>query len=291
MELTGRKRRWVGPAAILLLVVGLVILGAVAMQPPAPALTARQLLQFEALAGLPLLVAAGGGVWILFRRQARERTESERRSREFMATAGHELRNALTTVSCYAQLANLDSSRGDALVRVTEETERMTSLIDELVLLSRLDLRQPLEHQSVDLPQLCREAVATIREWHPGRPVRLIVAPGRHTVTGDPLWLHQVVVNLLANSCLHTPEGTTTTLGLGTEEGGYRVIEVIDDGPGVPPELFPRIFDRFVRGDATTASGSGLGLSIVAAVTAAHGGTVTLERHGPGAWFRVRLPG
>jgi signal transduction histidine kinase len=277
---------------------------AVASKPVPPV---AHLLLIEAALGLPLLAVVAIGLWLLFRRQARQRQESERQLREFLATAGHELRNALTTVSCYAQLARLEHPqpddspqpghphpghpRDDALARVSEETERMASLIDELVLLTRLDLRQPLEHRSVDLPQLCRDAVAVVRDLHPGHPVRLIVAPGKHTVTGDPLWLRQVVVNLLTNSRLHTPEGTTTTLGLGTEEGGYRVIEVIDDGPGVPPELFPRIFDRFVRGEGATAAGSGLGLSIVAAVAAAHGGTVTLERFGQGAWFRVRLPG
>lgn len=293
MEMTGWKRRMFWPAAGLLLAAGLVILGAgtdTLLTASAP-LTAHELLEAEACFGLPLLAVAGAGVALLFRRQAWERQESERRLREFLATAGHELRNALTTVSCYVQLVQLGGPPEEALGQAAAETERMASLIDELALLTRLDLHQPLERRSVDLPQLCRDAVAVVRDIHPGHQVRLIVAPGRHTVTGDPLWLHQVVVNLLANSRLHTPEGTTTTLALGTEEGGYRVIEVIDDGPGVPPELFPKIFDRFVRGASTTAAGSGLGLSIVAAVAAAHGGTVTLERFGRGAWFRVRLPG
>ncbi|MFC9634041.1 ATP-binding protein [Streptomyces mirabilis] len=123
------------------------------------------------------------------------------------------------------------------------------------------------------------------------------MAPGEHTVAGDPLRLHQVVANLLANARTHTPPGTTTTPGLGTEDD-HRVIEVTDDGPGVPDALRARIFDRFVRGEGASAggggsTGSGLGLSVVAAIAAiaaAHGGTVMLEPSDRGAWFRVRLP-
>lgn len=224
------------------------------------------------------------------RRAARERAESKWRLHKFLAAVGHELRNPLTTVSGYAELARTDGAsyepvRQEALGRVAAEVRRMDSLIDELVLLSRLDLGQPLHLDSVDLAQPCRDAVEAERDCHPEHRVRLLVAPGKHTVIGDPLRLHQVVANLLTNARVHTPEGTTT-LGLGTEDG-HRVIEVTDDGPGVPDNLRARIFDRFVRGEDTQATGSGLGLGHR---HSAWGGSVTLELSDRGAWFRVRLP-
>ncbi|MFF9772909.1 sensor histidine kinase [Streptomyces sp. NPDC013978] len=255
------------------------------------------LLQVETAAALPLLATVLIGARRLGRREVRERQDTERRLREFMAAAGHELRNPLTTISGYTELARVDDPahepmRREALDRITTEVGRMGTLIDELVLLTRLDFGQPLQLTCVDLAQLCRDAVSAARACHPDRPVRLLLAPGDHTVTGDPLRLHQLVANLLANARVHTPPGTTTTLGLGTEDG-HRVIEVLDDGPGIPAELRARLFDPFVRGAETRAAGSGLGLSIVAAIATAHGGVVTLEPSEPshrGAWFRVRIP-
>ncbi|MFE7839050.1 sensor histidine kinase [Streptomyces sp. NPDC057474] len=257
----------------------------------------ERLLQVETAAALPLLATVLIGARRLGRREVRERHDTERRLREFMATAGHELRNPLTTISGYAELARVgdpayEPMRQEALGRIATEVGRMSTLIDELVLLTRLDLGQPLQLTCVDLAQLCRDAVSAARDCHPDRPVRLLLAPGDHTVTGDPLRLHQLVANLLANARVHTPPGTTTTLGLGTEDG-YRVIEVLDDGPGIPRELRARLFDPFVRGEETRAAGSGLGLSIVTAIATAHGGMVTLEPSQPshrGAWFRVRIP-
>ncbi|WP_240436574.1 sensor histidine kinase [Streptomyces sporangiiformans] len=255
------------------------------------------LLQAELGVAVLLLAAVPAVVRWVRRREARRWAESERRLREFLLTAGHELRNPLTTISGYAQLAfvgdrSQERVRTEALGRVHDEIERMDSLIDELVLLSRHDLGRELRRRRVDLAELCREAAAAARDCHPAYPVRLLVAPGEHIVRGDPLRLHQVVANLLANARRHTPEGTSTTLAVGTEDG-YRVVEVTDDGPGVPPELRARIFEPFVRGDAgaaTPGSGVGLGLSVVATVAAAHGGTAALEHSVGGAWFRVRLP-
>ncbi|WEH16644.1 HAMP domain-containing sensor histidine kinase [Streptomyces sp. VNUA24] len=257
----------------------------------------ERLLQVETAAALPLLATVLFGARRLGRREVREREDTERRLREFMAAAGHELRNPLTTISGYAELARVgdpayEPMRQEALGRIATEVGRMSTLIDELVLLTRLDLGQPLQLTCVDLAQLCRDAVSAARDCHPGHPVRLLLAPGDHTVTGDPLRLHQLVANLLANARVHTPPGTTTTLGLGTEDG-HRVIEILDDGPGIPDELRARLFDPFVRGEETRAAGSGLGLSIVAAIATAHGGTITLEpSHAShrGAWFRVLIP-
>ncbi|MFE7766222.1 sensor histidine kinase [Streptomyces sp. NPDC057438] len=257
----------------------------------------ERLLRVETAAALPLLATVLLGARRLGRREVREREDTERRLREFMAAAGHELRNPLTTISGYAELARVgdpayEPMRQEALGRIATEVGRMSTLIDELVLLTRLDLGQPLQLTCVDLAQLCRDAVSAARDCHPGHPVRLLLAPGDHTVTGDPLRLHQLVANLLANARVHTPPGTTTTLGLGTEDG-HRVIEILDDGPGIPDELRARLFDPFVRGEETRAAGSGLGLSIVTAIATAHGGTVTLEPSHPshrGAWFRVLIP-
>jgi signal transduction histidine kinase len=257
----------------------------------------ERLLQVETAAAFPLLATVLLGARRLGRREVREREDTERRLREFMAAAGHELRNPLTTISGYAELARVgdpayEPMRQEALGRIATEVGRMSTLIDELVLLTRLDLGQPLQLTCVDLAQLCRDAVSAARDCHPDRPVRLLLAPGDHTVTGDPLRLHQLVANLLANARVHTPPGTTTTLGLGTEDG-HRVIEILDDGPGIPDDLRARLFDPFVRGEETRAAGSGLGLSIVAAIATAHGGTITLEPSHPvhrGAWFRVLIP-
>ncbi|UUU23574.1 sensor histidine kinase [Streptomyces sp. DSM 40750] len=257
----------------------------------------ERLLQAETAAALPLLATVLIGARRLGRLEVRERETSERRLREFMASAGHELRNPLTTISGYAELARVgepayEPMRQEALGRIAAEVGRMSTLIDELVLLTRLDLGQPLQLTCVDLAQLCRDAASAARDCHPDHPVRLLLAPGDHTVTGDPLRLHQLVANLLTNARVHTPPGTMTTLGLGTEDG-YRVIEVLDDGPGIPGELRARLFDPFVRGEETRAAGSGLGLSIVTAIATAHGGMVTLEPSHPshrGAWFRVRIP-
>ncbi|MGW0846112.1 sensor histidine kinase [Streptomyces sp. NPDC002787] len=257
----------------------------------------ERLLQVETAAALPLLATVLVGARRLGRRELMERQDTERRLREFMAAAGHELRNPLTTISGYAELARVgdpayEPMRQEVLGRITTEVGRMSTLIDELVLLTRLDLGQPLQLSCVDLAQLCRDAASAARDCHPDHPVRLLLAPGDHTVTGDPLRLHQLVANLLTNARVHTPPGTTTTLGLGTEDG-YRVIEVLDDGPGIPDELRARLFDPFVRGEETRAAGSGLGLSIVTAIATAHGGMITLEPSHPshrGAWFRVRIP-
>ncbi|MFF5189420.1 sensor histidine kinase [Streptomyces sp. NPDC000345] len=271
---------------------------------PIPALRApgsRALLKL-ALVFLPLLAAVG--LCAQLRRERENRRKSEQRMMAFVATACHELRTPLTAISGYVQLARLgglaDLEKFDlVMARMADENRRMSGLLDELMLLARLDLGQPLRREPVNLAQLCREAVADAQACSPHHPIRLTILPGTHAVTGDRDRLYQAVANLLANVRHHTPDGTRTALGLGTEDG-FRVIEVIDDGPGIPVELRHSSFERFVHGGQTPAAGSvvtdtggggnGLGLSVVAAIVTAHGGTVSLEPGRRGAWFRIRLP-
>ncbi|MFI1710411.1 sensor histidine kinase [Streptomyces griseoruber] len=253
-----------------------------------------------ALLLLPLLTAIGLGAQL--RRERDQRRKSEQRVMAFVATACHELRTPLTAISGYVQLARLgglaDLEKFDlVMARMTDETRRMSALLDELMLLARLDLGQPLRSEPVNLAQLCREAVADAQACSPHHPIRLTILPGTHAVTGDRDRLYQAVANLLANVRHHTPGGTRTALGLGTEDG-FRVIEVSDDGPGIPVELRHSAFERFVHGGqaathapvASVGGGNGLGLSVVAAIVTAHGGTVSLEPDRRGAWFRIRLP-
>ncbi|MER6356875.1 HAMP domain-containing sensor histidine kinase [Streptomyces sp. NPDC001634] len=266
-----------------------------ALGAPGPAMTLK-----AALILLPLLTALGLGAQL--RRERGNRRKSEQRLLEFLATAGHELRTPLTAISGYVQLARLgglaEPEKFDlAMSRMTDETRRMSALIEELVLLARLDLGQPMRREPVNLARLCRDAVADAQACSPHHPIRLTILPGNHTVTGDRDRLYQVVANLLANVRHHTPEGTRAALGLGTEDG-HRVIEVMDDGPGIPAELRDSAFERFVHGGKVSApvpdddagGGNGLGLSVAAAIVTAHGGTVTLEPGSRGAWFRIRLP-
>lgn len=253
-----------------------------------------------ALLLLPLLAAI-----VLTARRRRDRghrREAEQRVMAFVATACHELRTPLTAISGYVQLARLgglaDVEKFDLVMdRMTDETRRMSALLEELMLLARLDLGQPLVSEPVNLAQLCREAVADAEACSPDHPIRLTILPGTHAVDGDRDRLYQAVANLLANVRHHTPGGTRTNLGLGTEDG-FRVIEVSDDGPGIPVELRRSAFERFVHGGRTAThapvadagGGNGLGLSVVDAIVRAHGGTVTLEPGDRGAWFRIRLP-
>ncbi|GAB2904491.1 sensor histidine kinase [Streptomyces heilongjiangensis] len=268
---------------------------------PAPDLPCCGALLKAAAVLAPLALVVGLAA-LLYRERTRRR-RSERRLLEFLATAGHELRTPLTAISGYVQLARLggltDTETFElAMERTADETRRMAGLLDELMLLTRIDLGQPLRREPVNLAMLCREAAADARACSPRHPIRVTILPGTHMVVGDRDRLYQAVANLLANVRHHTPEGTRTSLGLGTE-AGFRVIEVTDDGPGIPMELRRTAFERFVHGgqgsarhapeDTGTGGGNGLGLSVVAAIVAAHGGTVTLQPGG-GAWFRIQIP-
>jgi two-component system OmpR family sensor kinase len=221
---------------------------------------------------------------------------SDRRLRRFIADASHELRTPLAAVRAYAELFDRGAaSRPDDLERsmsgITRESERMSVLVDDLLLLARLDEGRPLEREPVDLAELVREAVDAARVVEPARPIELSVEPA--TVTGDATRLRQVLDNLLANARAHTPAGTPVSVELRRVDGRAQ-LTVADHGPGLTEEQAERVFERFYRADTSRArasGGAGLGLSIVAAVTEAHGGTAAARpTPGGGATFVVTLP-
>jgi two-component system OmpR family sensor kinase len=227
----------------------------------------------------------------------REREASEERLRRFVADASHELRTPVATVRGYAELfrrgaAARPADLAKALHRIEAEAERMSALVDELLLPARLDQGRPLEREPVDLTALATEAVAGARAVDPDRTLELTAAPGV-VVSGDAVRLRQVVDNLLANVRRHTPPGTPATVNVTANEDRAH-IDVTDQGPGIPPEHRERVFERFYRTDGTRSregGGAGLGLSIVAAVVTAHEGTVTITPSSTGGTtFRVRLP-
>jgi two-component system OmpR family sensor kinase len=225
-----------------------------------------------------------------------QRAASEERVRQFAADASHELRTPLTSIRGYADLWRAGGFRApgeldDAMRRMSEEANRMGVLVDELLLLARLDQARPLDLQPLRLDELVADAVRDAEVVDPDRSITLTVAPV--VVAGDDARLRQVVANLLANARTHTPPGTAVHVTVGQEDHQVR-LEVADDGPGLDPEVAARVFDRFYRADSarTRASGgSGLGLSIVAAVAEAHGGRARVSATpGAGSRFVVELP-
>jgi two-component system, OmpR family, sensor kinase len=224
------------------------------------------------------------------------REASERRLRRFVADASHELRTPLAAVRGYAELFGRGADRRpEDLARtmdgISRESERMSRLVEDLLLLARLDEGRPLAHAPVELDQLVGEAVETAQTVEPGREIELTAEPA--VVLGDRDRLRQVVDNLLSNVRAHTPPGTPVRVGVATNDG-HAVIEVADTGPGLPPDTAERVFERFYRVDASrsrASGGVGLGLSIVAAVTEAHGGTFAARSEpGEGATFAITLP-
>jgi len=262
-----------------------------------------------ALVGLGVLVAAGGGAWAigsaLQRTTARletalaAREASEARLRRFAADASHELRTPLASIRGYAELtrrsgAMLPDDVGHALGRIESEAVRMTSLVEDLLLLARLDETAPLRGEPVELAALVATAVGDAQVAAPDHGWRVAATPLE--VLGDAAKLQQAVANLLANAAAHTPPGTEVVARV-HEDQEWAVIEVEDDGPGIAPELLPSVFGRFVRGDASrsrhdTARGAstGLGLAIVEAITAQHGGTTEAESRPGRTVMRIRLP-
>jgi two-component system OmpR family sensor kinase len=228
-----------------------------------------------------------------------KRHASEERLRSFAADASHELRTPVASVRGHAELALLHPGPVPpevtrALERIAAESSRMGEMVDDLLLLARLDAGRPLERVPVDLTHLVLDAVTDARAAGPGHRWTLDLPEEPVTVTGDAHRLHQVVANLLANARLHTPVGTKVTVTL-EADGSAAALTVHDDGPGIPDDIRPAVFDRFTRADRrrTEASGggAGLGLSIVAAVVEAHGGTVGLESRPGSTTFTVSLAG
>jgi two-component system OmpR family sensor kinase len=225
------------------------------------------------------------------------RHASETRVRQFVADASHELRTPLAAIRGYAELTRRGSAEvppdvAHALCRVESESVRMTRLVDDLLLLARLDSGRPLADEPVDLSALLVDVVSDAHAAGADHKWRLELPDDTVLVRGDDERLHQVVGNLLANARTHTPPGTTVTTTLTAEED-VADLTVLDDGPGIPETLQPEIFERFARGDSSrsrAAGSTGLGLSIVAAVVDAHGGAVTVDSRAGRTAFLVRLP-
>ena len=235
------------------------------------------------------------------------RQQNEERMRRFVADASHELRTPLASIRGYSELslralpaaaadiapepATVDQTR-TALERIQAQSLRMTSLVEDLLLLARLDEGRELVHGTVDLTQLAVEGLADARPTAPDHDWQLDVPADPIVVLGDNGRLHQVVANLLANARTHTPTGTTITLSVTTSAQGAE-LRVHDDGPGIDPQVRDELFARFARGDASRArqtGGTGLGLAIVKAIVEGHGGSIRVESEPGDTAFIVNLP-
>jgi two-component system OmpR family sensor kinase len=238
--------------------------------------------------------------------QARSRSEmaarrSEERMRRFVADASHELRTPLTSIRGFAEFYRQvpEGDAGRLMRRIEDEAMRMGVLVDDLLLLARLDRQRPIDMGPVDLLALAADAVHDARILAPGREVTLTVDGSVLIVTGDEVRLRQVIGNLMANALTHTPPEAPIEIRVGRckEADDLACVEVVDAGPGLSPQQTERVFERFYRGDSARTRrssddhGSGLGLAIVAALVEAHGGTVSVDSEpGKGATFRVVLP-
>jgi two-component system, OmpR family, sensor kinase len=225
------------------------------------------------------------------------RAASEARLRRFAADASHELRTPLAAIRGYAELARrhpgpVPDEVAHALTRVEAESARMSVLVDELLLLARLDAGRPLASEPVDLARLAIDATSDAQAAGPEHRWVLELPDEPVLVRGDEHRLHQVVANLLGNARAHTAAGTTVTIRLTASEAA-ALLSVTDDGPGIPAELQPDLFDRFVRGDSArspASGGTGLGLAIVDAVVKAHGGSVAVSSRPGLTRFTIALP-
>jgi two-component system, OmpR family, sensor kinase len=225
-----------------------------------------------------------------------ERRASEDRLRRFVGDASHELRTPITSIRGYAELfrRGADTRPDDlarSMARIEAEAERMGVLVDDLLLLARLDQGRPLEREPVDLAPIVADAVDAARAID-GERVLEADLNGSATVIGDAGRLRQVVDNLLENARIHTPAGTPTRVALRSDDGA-AVLTIADDGPGMDPEVASKAFERFYRGDPTRAratGGAGLGLAIVAAIVESHGGSVRVLDAGAGTTVELRFP-
>jgi two-component system OmpR family sensor kinase len=227
-----------------------------------------------------------------------KRHASEERLRRFAADASHELRTPVATIRGHAELAlrhpgPVPPGITRALERISGESARMGGMVDDLLLLARLDAGRPLAREPVDLTRLVLDAVDDARVAGPDHRWALDLPEEPVSVTGDGLRLQQITGNLLANARTHTPAGTRVTVRLRQDDAVTRLM-VEDDGPGVPDTIRDTVFERFARADYTRPGpqghGAGLGLAIVAAVAAAHGGAVSLRSHPGLTVFTVTLP-
>ena len=226
-----------------------------------------------------------------------ERTRSEARLRRFIADASHELRTPLTSIRGYAEMMRRgaqDSPEDSALARrrIEEESVRMSRMVDDMLVLARLGQGRPLEREPVDLQAIATDAVADAHAVAPQRSITLD-APASVVISGDDTRLRQAMGNLLRNALVHTPSGTPIEVELGAHDGVANM-SVVDHGPGLLPDDAGRVFEPFYRPDPSRSrdsGGAGLGLSIVAAVVDAHGGSVKVsDTPGGGATFEVVLP-
>jgi two-component system OmpR family sensor kinase len=226
----------------------------------------------------------------------RHRHASEDRLRRFVADASHELRTPVAIIRSHAEFAEragggeLAPDVARALERIRVQSDRMTGLVEDLLLLARLDAGRPLAREPVDLTRLVLDAVRDAQVAVPDHGWQLDLPDEPVTVCGDEPTLHQSVGNLLANAGRHTPAGTTITVSL-RRVAGAVLVDVADDGPGIAPDVQPRLFERFVHGGTGPGSGYGLGLPIVAAIVHAHAGRVELFGNPGATLFRIVLPG
>jgi two-component system OmpR family sensor kinase len=225
------------------------------------------------------------------------RAASEERLRRFIADAAHELRTPLTSLRGYAELYRQgaiadETGIANAMGRIESEGGRMARLVDDMLLLARLDQHRGLETKPLDVAAVVREAVGDFQVVAPDHPVTASLIDAA-IVKGDRLRLRQVIDNLLTNARIHTPPGTPVRVTM-TRDTNHVAIAIADEGPGIPLADQPRVFERFWRADPArvrSRGGTGLGLAIVASLVQAHGGTVDLtSESGRGATFTVRLP-
>lgn len=226
------------------------------------------------------------------------RQQSETRVRQFVADASHELRTPLASIRGYAELSRREREPvpegvQHAMSRIESESDRMTALVEDLLLLARLDSGRPLDRKPVDVTLLAVETMSDAHAAGPDHRWTLDLPDEPMQVIGDEARIRQVLINLLANARRHTPPGTVVTTAV-VGDGTDVLVSVTDNGPGIDPQLLPHIFERFVRGDSArtrTEGSTGLGLAIVHAVVTAHDGTLDV-RSAPGRTsFTMRMPG
>jgi two-component system OmpR family sensor kinase len=225
----------------------------------------------------------------------RHRHASEDRLRRFVADASHELRTPVAIIRSHAEFAeragghDLAPDVARSLERIRAQSDRMTALVEDLLLLARLDAGRPLGRDAVDLTRLVLDAVRDAQVASPDHGWQLDLPDEPVTVCGDEPTLHQSIGNLLTNAGRHTPADTTVTVSLRRDSGAV-LVDVADNGPGIPVELRPRLFERFVHGESASGKGYGLGLPIVAAIVHAHAGRVELWSNPGSTIFRIVLP-